>query len=911
MPALHFLLVPDAGAARRVRRRIAGQGARSGVVVGAWPELLEWARRAYLVPVRDGDWPVRFKTTLASFDQAFWAESFKVAPDETAQAVEGALRRVLSATDPSGNLATEGLDSLPPRPRRHLADLLALAAALGPDLPDDLALLRELLAAPTGDALLTLRVEQVEGLPALTRWQQALVDKLNRDASQTTSDPTLTATLEATLADPSVPSSAHALATLQRQLYKPTPTQTPRDPSVQWAGVRDFLQEAEVAAGTVQALLREDPGLKPANIGLLVPDSFEYATALEDAFRLAGLALSGLPAERWRRDLGAEAVYHFLHCRQKPAPAMALAVCLSSPLMPWGREQGAVFAQDVMDGDYELSAPKNADAATRRMLELIRGEDDDPASLSAALAEFVALLDGGEALAEAVLRAHKAAQTIQALLAAAATLDWQALRRAVTPKFITTGETPDFNLEGVTVWRESQEPWRAVKRLIVLGFAQGHYPSALANDPVFSAEDVEAIRKTTNLPVERAADLLEARRSRFRRQLGAASETVTFLVPRRDPAGEAQAPSESLVFMHRLFDGPPSADALIAELDAADERAQVSPLALAPPAAPTPPRTLETKDLTFQRDLLALRTHADGALKPESPSSLETLMVSPLAWLLRRVEAEPLKWAPEKTTPPLLGSLAHAVFERLFQRGAPLPAKGDLAGRVEALVEEEVRRIAPFLRSAQWKVERRNFVAQTTKAAEAWRDLLEQLGAEVLAEEEWLQGTWGGIPVHGQTDLILGLPGERLLIVDYKRSKSRKRVEQMQKGYDSQASLYRAMLETGGPKNPKDPALARRLAAAKSIGIVYYMLNDQAPLTDTALPEAPRLAGWRHIGNDISREALTRIAQHVADARIGKLKLNRVGDEDFFDKRAGLNPYALDKSPLTSIFRRPAEEGAP
>ena len=129
---------------------------------------------------------------------------------------------------------------------------------------------------------------------------------------------------------------------------------------MQWLGVRDFLQEAEVAAGMVQWLLAEDSKLKPADIGLLLPDEFEYAVAVEDAFRLGGLALSGLPAERWRRDLGREAVFHFLYCRQKPAPAMALAVCLSSPLMPWSREQGAVLAQDVMNGDYDLEAPKTA-----------------------------------------------------------------------------------------------------------------------------------------------------------------------------------------------------------------------------------------------------------------------------------------------------------------------------------------------------------------------------------------------------------------------------------------------------------------------------------------------------------------------------------------------------------------------
>ena len=80
-------------------------------------------------------------------------------------------------------------------------------------------------------------------------------------------------------------------------------------------------------------------------------------------------------------------------------------------------------------------------------------------------------------------------------------------------------------------------------------------------------------------------------------------------------------------------------------------------------------------------------------------------------------------------------------------------------------------RIAPFLRASSWVVERRHFAAQTIKAAQAWREVIAGLGAEVVAAEEWLAGTWSGIAVHGQTDLILALPGERLLVVDYKRSK--------------------------------------------------------------------------------------------------------------------------------------------
>ena len=181
--ALQFLLVPDAGAARRVRRLIAEQGARTGVVVGTWPELVEWARRAYLLPAPADGWEEVFSAALGQSKDAFWAESFKVAPVETAGAVGSALVAVLSATEPGSELATLKLEGLAERPRRHVADLLRLAQALAGRLPPELAGIRELLAADASNALRAMRVISVEGVPALTRWQRALIEKLNRDAA--------------------------------------------------------------------------------------------------------------------------------------------------------------------------------------------------------------------------------------------------------------------------------------------------------------------------------------------------------------------------------------------------------------------------------------------------------------------------------------------------------------------------------------------------------------------------------------------------------------------------------------------------------------------------------------------------------------------------------------------------------
>ncbi len=451
---------------------------------------------------------------------------------------------------------------------------------------------------------------------------------------------------------------------------------------------------------------------------------------------------------------------------------------------------------------------------------------------------------------------------------------------------------------------------RGVKRSYC-SFAAIELRSALGRNPVFSPEDFDQVRKHTGLPVETPAQELGRRRERFRRQLGAVAVAVTFLVPRRDPSGTAQSASESLVFMHRLFEGPDMADELVVELDSVAERKDARNVSFAAPGAPQPPRALHIEDLQFERDLVALRVDEDGQPKPESPSSLETLMVSRLAWLLRRLEAEPLEWAPEGSNPALLGTIAHEVFEGLFAPGVTLPTREELPGRVEAALDDVLKRIAPFLRASQWTVERRHFTAQTIKAAQAWSDTIEQLGAQVVAAEEWLAGRWSDIAVHGQTDLILGLPGNRLLVVDYKRSSSRKRLTQMQKGFDSQASLYRAMLASGGPKGRNTTALAERLRGAADVGVVYYLMNDQVALSDSKAAMGTSIPTWRTVGGDIAGQALALIEQRVAEARVGTLRLNRVSDREYFEKEAGITPYALDASPLIAAYTLPDEEGEP
>ena len=877
-----------------------------GILIGTWPELIEQAKSAYLISPQANDWKKRFHNALENISDAFWSNSFEVSAEETAAEVEAALSLLVSATEAGGDIVLTDSDQLSERPRKHLQDIARLLHELDGILPDELLAIQQLISAASNTAIRKLAVCHIEGFPSLTRWQVALIDKLNAD-SGIEIDAEMMRLMESLLLDSSSLSPQTSLQALQKHLFAAPEEKAPLDNTVQWLGVGDFLEEAEVAAGMAQQILAENPGLTRSDIGLLVPDTFEYSLAVNDAFSAAGLPLSGLHVDHWQRDLGREAIFHFLYCRQKPSPAMALAVCLSSPLMPWSKEQGAELAQTEMDGDYRLRPFQSATQSDRQMLGLLREGDESPETLVTAIKAFVSLLDGGEQFESHVYHAKAMAENLRATLAGKVDIDWASLRRLSSPRNISTGELSNFYLEGITVWRETHEAWRPVRFLIVLGFASGHYPVASADSAVFVSDDLLALRDSLGLSPATPADQMRNRRERFKRQLASVSDYVCFMIPRRDSSGASQSPSESLVFMSQLYSGIDDAESLILVMDVRADRDRTRFLPYIEPEPPCLPREIVAEDIQFGFDLLALRTDAKGNLRPESPSSLETLMVSRLAWLLRRINAEPLGWEPERPNVMLLGTLTHQVFEELFQVSRPIPDPQTISSQIEPLLDSAIRTHAPFLRAAQWQVERKHLASSINKAALAWCEVLVTLKAEILGTEEWLEGTLNGLPIHGQADNLLGLPDGRLLVVDYKRSGANSRRPRMQKGYDSQANLYRKMLQTGGPKSEDNVPLLDRLRAGDTTGIVYFMTNDQTSLTDALVVESGAIPGWEVLDGDVAQLAMDLIRERLSEVSEGHLHLNREGDSRFFDKEAGVRPYALDNSALIPLFTVPGE----
>jgi len=902
---IHFLLTPDKSASRKVRRAVADQGARLGVLVGTWTELANLAQRSYLLPSHPDEWTPRFDAAITALPDAFWQESLKAAPTETASVVENALVKLLESIGTGSSLEPASDDAFPPRLARRQADLARLHEQMGFILPPHLALIRQVLDADATIALNPLAVYHVEGRPDLDPWQRALLEKLARECPDCR-DQGLQELLHAALAPSPAASPGTSLHAIQHSLFDPNPAKVSLDPEpVQWFSVRDALEELEVVSGMIQKAMREDASISWSDFALLLPSDTLYPVLARSVFFRAGLPLSGLPADAGKRDLGREVLHSFLACCQKPAPRMPLASLLTSPLMPWSLEEGMRLAQRLMDG--RQPDPKEDDhkelLRTIERANLLHG----PKILADNLERFTELLVRREGMEEHYSRMRDTAAAMVADLKAGG--EYGPVFALAEPERLDAVEAAELTLEGIAVFSEQEEPWRRVRRLFVLGFNDGQYPAPVPHSPVFFDDELLLLRERLGYELRSADHETARRRVLFRRQLSAVSERLVFLSPGRDLLGEPVAPSASLPFMASLFDGIDAPDDLITSLATEEGRSRAAGIACAAPAMPTPPRKLTAIDPRFGRDLLTLRTDGDGNPWPESPSGLEKLMISPLAWLLGRSGLLPREWKPESLDVALRGTLAHDVFENLFLPDLPLPEPSGIPARIPALFADAVRRNAPFLAGGEWQVERSHLEREIADAACYWSRFLAAVGATILGSEVWLKGDLDGTPIHGSADLLIALPGNRIMVVDYKKSSSNSRRERMRKRFDSQASLYRIMLETDRGGSEGHERLAEAMTSDPEIGVIYCLLNDLTVLADTDGWLGNGLEGVRELGGDISGEAMKRIRDRILEARKGLVVLNREGDDSWYEKNAGIRLYALDDSPLVRLFMHPAEGG--
>lgn len=810
---------------------------------------------------------------IADANEPVWQESLANAPVETISAVTAALEGLVMATlnlrVPAAGMVADS------RAGRHLDALIHLWGRMGDALPDGLAPVRHVLDLPHGRFLDPVPVVQGSLDPHAPAAMAALFARLEREFGAVTPPTRVRAAAEGT-----------RLHALQGGVAATVVEAAAQDDSVALYGLRDLVACADFAAARARALI--EGGVSAREIAVLTGSD---PRQLARAFAGQGVPLSGLPASLPERDIIGETTLHLALAKRPPTPAMVLASLALSPLMPWSAQTGRDLAESLVGGDFRGDVLSPTPAHKDLWTEI--------RAAAGSLAQLRFLMDR---ICDQIAQGAEVRACLP-IPPGEGSPDWEAILRGIqiAPQ---SAPDPDRNLEGVSLWSAQESPWRPCRHLIVTDFTDGLYPTRPRANPMFLDSEIARIREATGLHLRGRAEGLAQALSLFDQQLQAASGSVTFLIPWRDLSGARLQPSAGLSLVARAIAGVEDAADLILDLS----RVLPGDWPVAHHRLPPLPDPLELPEaLQFAgRDLLALRRKDDGATKPQSPSRLETLLVSPLAWLLAEVEANDMSWSAEELDVMAKGNIAHDVFEHVFLKDQPIPDRAALTSAVTAAYDRALTRHAGFLRSASWDMERQGLEREILQAALRWRDHLLALGAKTIGNEVWLSGEAHGINLHGKADAILELPDGAILIVDHKKSGTSGRRKRMEKGWDLQAALYRDMIARPIRRegDGMDPLIGRDVA------IAYHLMNDGGLLTSgLALAEG---SPARDMGDAVNAAAVGRLAERLAELGAGRVVLNTTADEGFFKKEAGFTPYALtDGSALVTAFIRQVEEEQP
>ncbi|MDE1918042.1 MAG: PD-(D/E)XK nuclease family protein [Sphingomonadales bacterium] len=837
-----------------------------------------------------------------------WSESLAVAPDQTASSVGAMLRQVALATEHLDPVAVDA-GGLPDnsRARAHLGALLGLWQAHPEVLPSDLRKLGDLLTTEAGDVLQPVAVIQPGKDAGLSPLERKVLAHLEAHHGSLGADDADHARLIAARAVAAAPAGT-LLGHVQRNLLDPAASPCATDDTMSVLSVRDCLGECEAAVAIIQRWLAVDSSLRASDIALIVPIDGVHASYLAGTFRRAGLVASSMPAPPATRSVGAETVLHFLQCRRRPAPAMALASLYSSPVLCWSPEVGSALACGVMQGDFAPAQARDLADRPARLFSLIRSASPTTNSqLKENLRRFQTLLSEDEALRGDVRDAKRQVARLIAAIGGAsdkAEPDWERLIQTAAAYQPAPAVRGDYHLGGITVMQAHERPKRSYRKLVVLGFNAGAYPGSPSGNPFFLDSELTLIREMTGLEIPSQAGQLDAALSSLNRQFRAASEQLVLLLSERDRLGSSLSPSSSLALVARLVEGVEDPEKLVTPASRSagtiwdrllDWRKRPEFKSLAAFDVPA--------NYELGVNLLTLRRKEDGTPRAQSPSRLEKLLVSPLAWLLGELGAAHVPWQPEKLDVMLRGSLAHEVFERLFVPGHVHPDDDAIEERVPALLVDRIRAIAPFLQSPAWVVERTALESEIIASAKHWSMVLTSLGAEIVGNEFWLSGDLFGHPVHGKADCLLRLPDGQPVVVDYKKSSSGARRQRLQKSWDLQVDLYRRMDVREARADEDGPSpIAQALSAWGALpAVAYHTLNDGNVLINGL--EALDSDHVEVVRGDIAEKALALVKARFDALAAGRVGTNTTADEAYF-RTAALGTYALNDSPLIAAFTR-------
>lgn len=865
-----FMLVSDSLTASYIRHQLALTNT-TGVKVGNFSALLDLLAELWLLPNPEDKWAAQVKQSALSVQDAFWTKSCAVDETATLSQVGASLALVLEgvpltwASTPEQPVIFNRPDHA--RVHRYFNDLSRLWAQMEGVRPHDHMRAAQWLAQSHQLPIEPLALHCIMDRDELTPWQESIVDRLQALTPNQTTE---------------VNRQLMPIQPWHQALLAGKNGPTTKDEPLVCFSCRDVLAECQAVASMIQTEVEQ--GIAPDQLAVMLPSGQDdYAHWLGHYLGQAGVAVSNDQRTNDITDWQSLLLKDLLIYQAQHRPSMQLQSIVTNPLMPWTRSKGQFYATRIANNDLKALDEIAEDKAFIKLIQ-------QPLSryTPSALSEWIdSILDHCKELISTPLtrtRLSSQRQLLQGLLDEVDSIDWSAyLSRVLNQWQVFPIRLPGedrYRLNAVTLIASDQVMPHGVHRLIVMGFNDGAYEQPTPNAGAIAFDDWQG------LTLEHQQTALAYRYphpnmggvawfSHWVQCLAQSQQQVILTCARQAYDGSVLHPSRSWLALAQSIGKALSIESLIQPIEGADhDLLRWHEVPLSPMTLPIFPDSYD-----FNQSLLEKLTRLNNNdPRPESPSSLETLMVSPLAWLFSRMGIESREWKVQQLDNALQGSIAHKVFE-LYQRHQDTPITPE---DFDDLYESAIQQVAPFMQQPQWRIEKANLKREIYRAFEVfvpWRQAHQWRISDVELKMEGRLWDW---PIKGFIDAILQSP-DQVFIMDYKKSKSDDRYKRLNAGFDLQTYIYRQIYTQS------------RGAANMVTG--YFNLNDRVMVLDQAVegsedidvktPELPL--------EQQSEQAVSLVTQRFAELRAGCLTLNRA-DEAKTWKSRGIKAYAFENS---------------
>ncbi len=898
---MYFVLMPDAVSSNYVREQYAEAGF-ANVKVGTFTALVEQLNLLWMQPKQDADFDAVLRQSALSLSDSFWHESLKVDERSTLHALSQSLMHMynylgLNDTFTKLNASKEGGQRI----LRYYNDVCTLAESMQFLRPREQMQCRSWLENSQLAPIEPLILIHSPDLFEFNTWQNEVVDTLLKNSPAGSVADQLREVVDS--ATRAVHCESPDLQHLASVLFESSIEYSAVEPTnTHFLSCRDVLEECEVAVSRVQQALRE--GVNPKDIALVLPSHSYHQQLLPALMGKAGIPCSNLANTHqyfewdWQllRDL--IQLYSVALDDEEYSQPIMLGSVLVNPLMPWSLRYGQyLFEKYQYHGDFSF-CDEESNEKTVQLLSVLSMADTPPLeewlmSISESLSypKFPAAFSS----AQMQLKMNEVLEIYSSYSDLSELERCFALLNQLQPQsWKVVDDEALWLLDAVLVLTEKDTLLSPVQHSFLLGFNQGCYQPRLHTVSVFQKDGWKQLADETGLNLYQPLIEDVGLETRMKRLVCATKQSLNMSFSAQTFDGEKLEASESLLDFALALQTSAHVDQDIL-IDSITDEAITQPYLVRVKSLlvnESPEESL-AGDLQLGCDLLAIHCDKEGNQRPESPSSLDKMMVSPLAWLLDRQGIQSKLWEAQGLPVSLLGTIAHKVFELFFTTDGNVSLE-----RFDDIFDQAITAEADFMTTKKWRMERKQLKQEVYGALLPFLQWCEQEGWQSYMQEGRLKGELFGFPVKGFVDAVFR-KGEITLILDYKKSSSNNFVERLNKGFDLQTMIYRKLLEAEG-----------EIPAAVHSG--YFSLNDKTLVLDAPINCKEPGLNQKPIGTPIqaqSIEAEKAIKQRIEQLQQGIVEINTEGDSKHWaDLGVSTAKYTIDENPLVRNYLKPVLE---